>query len=282
MKKKVIIIEDDFHLAELMKEHINEMKDFECHLIFSNPVEYLKNPIEAEIFLLDIMMPEMNGLEAIPKILQHFPNTNIIMNTIMDDSETIFQALQFGAVGYIDKQSFEMNFPDVFQCIDNGGAFMTPKIARKIIGFFHQTPEVKEKLTQREADIVQGILDGYNRNINEIKTRLNLTSTANNLVSAAIQGMITAQTSARDQAKIELDNLIKFTVKEPITAADRSAVITIEKSSVDHPTYTITSIPTTADLKYTFDANPDPGTAIATVTGLTNNTSYTFKIVADY
>jgi len=133
-----------------------------------------------------------------------------------------------------------------------------------------------------QLNVSQGILDGYNRNINEIKTRLNLTSTANNLVSAAIQGMITAQTSARDQAKIELDNLIKFTVKEPITAADRSAVITIEKSSVDHPTYTITSIPTTADLKYTFDANPDPGTAIATVTGLTNNTSYTFKIVADY
>lgn len=160
MKKKVIIIEDDFHLAQLMKEHINEMDDFECQLIFSNPVEYLNNPIEAEIFLLDIMMPEMNGLEAIPKILQHFPNANIIMNTIKDDSETIFQALQLGAVGYIDKQSFEMNFPDVFQCIDTGGAFMTPKIARKIIGFFHQTPEIKENLTQRETDIVQGILDG--------------------------------------------------------------------------------------------------------------------------
>jgi DNA-binding NarL/FixJ family response regulator len=158
--KHVIIIEDDTQLSELMKELINDLEGFSCELTFENPVAYLNAPVEADIFLLDVLMPEMNGLDAIIPILKLYPNAGIIMNTIKDDSETIFEALQRGAIGYIDKQSFEMKFKEVFISIANGGAYMTPKIARKIIGFFHEPVKLKKKLTQRETDIVNGILDG--------------------------------------------------------------------------------------------------------------------------
>ena len=158
--KKIIIIEDDIHLAQLMQENINAIETLECAHIFLNPVEFLNNPIEADIYLLDIVMPEMNGLEAIDKILKLFPNSTIVMNTIKDDSETIFQALQLGASGYIDKQSFQRNFKEVFSSIENGGAYMTPKIARKVISFFNQPWNISEQLTDREKDIVNGILDG--------------------------------------------------------------------------------------------------------------------------
>jgi DNA-binding NarL/FixJ family response regulator len=104
--KRIIIIEDDIHLAHLLQENINDIENLECTHIFLNPIEFLNNPIEADIYLLDIVMPEMNGLEAIDKILKLFPDATIVMNTIKDDSETIFQALQLGASGYIDKQSF--------------------------------------------------------------------------------------------------------------------------------------------------------------------------------
>lgn len=133
-----------------------------------------------------------------------------------------------------------------------------------------------------QLNLSQGVLDGYNNTVNDIKTRLNLTGTINSAVSDAIKAMIDTQIGLRDAAKNALDNLIKFTIKEPIAAADRSVIITIENSSVVPPTYTITSNPAIPDLQYTFGANPQPGTAIATVTGLTNNTSYTFKIVAVY
>ena len=158
--KRIIIIEDDFHLALLMQEKINTIDNIKCKHIYINPLEFLENPIEADIFLLDVVMPEMNGLIAIEKILKLYPNSTIIMNTIKDDSETIFRALQLGATGYIDKQSFEMNFKEVFSSIDNGGAFMTPKIARQVVAFFNQPRIITEQLTNREKDIVNGILDG--------------------------------------------------------------------------------------------------------------------------
>ena len=131
-----------------------------CKHLFTNPVEFLQNPIEADIYLLDIVMPEMNGIDAIDRILKLYPNSAIVMNTIKDDSETIFKALQLGASGYIDKQSFEMNFKEVFASIENGGAYMTPKIARQVIAFFNQPKNISEQLTEREKDIVNGILDG--------------------------------------------------------------------------------------------------------------------------
>ena len=109
--KNVIIIEDDENLASLIKDHVNQIEGMSCELIFNNPVDYLNDPIEADIILLDIMMPEMNGLDAIEKILAIHPNTSIVINSIKDDTDTIFKAIQSGAVGYIDKQSFVMNFP---------------------------------------------------------------------------------------------------------------------------------------------------------------------------
>lgn len=158
--KHIIIIEDDIHLARLMQESVNEIENMSCKLLFTNPVEFLQNPIEADIYLLDIVMPEMNGVDAIERILKLYPNSDIVMNTIKDDSETIFKALQLGASGYIDKQSFEMNFKEVFASIENGGAYMTPKIARQVIAFFNQPKNISEQLTDREKDIVNGILDG--------------------------------------------------------------------------------------------------------------------------
>jgi DNA-binding NarL/FixJ family response regulator len=158
--KQIIIIEDDIHLAHEMQENINTIENMGCRHVFINPIDFLENPIEADIFLLDIVMPEMNGLEMIERILKLYTKSAIIMNTIQDDSETIFKALQLGASGYIDKQSFETKFTEVFECIGNGGAYMTPKIARRVIEFFNQPRNIMQELTLREKDIVNGILEG--------------------------------------------------------------------------------------------------------------------------
>jgi DNA-binding NarL/FixJ family response regulator len=160
MMKQIIIIEDDIHLACLMQENINTNKNLNCQHIFTNPVEFLNNPVEADIYLLDIIMPEMDGLTAIQKIHKLYPNAIIIMNSIKDDTESIFKALQLGAIGYIDKQSFEINFKEVFESVANGGAYMTPKIARMLISFINKPRQIIEQLTDREKDIVNGIVDG--------------------------------------------------------------------------------------------------------------------------
>lgn len=164
MKKSISIIEDDILLANLMKEKINESHNYECIAIYNSAEKFFDKAVETNIVLLDIMLGGMNGLDAIKSIMTKFPNTSIVMNTIKDDSETIFTSLQLGASGYIDKQSFDLNFEEVFDAIENNGAYMSPKIAKKVIDYF-QGKHIKysnplEVLTNREMDIAKGILDG--------------------------------------------------------------------------------------------------------------------------
>jgi DNA-binding NarL/FixJ family response regulator len=159
-KNKIIIIDDDYAIAEYMQEKINELKNYSCELIYTNPLLFIKDPIEADIYLLDIVMGNINGISLIDKILNIYPNSKIIMNTIKDDPDTIFQALRIGALGYIDKQSFELDLLTVFESVMNNGAYMTPKIARKVIDFYNKPKNDLSHLSNRERDIVNGILDG--------------------------------------------------------------------------------------------------------------------------
>ncbi|NDC76703.1 MAG: DNA-binding response regulator [Chitinophagia bacterium] len=159
-KHQVVVLEDDRILAEVIRERVNRIEDFECRHIFESPPQFLSSGVYAEIVLLDVVMPGMNGLDAIEPILASNPDTAIVMNTIRDDSETIFAALKRGALGYLDKQSFDVRLEEVLSIVSSGGAYMTPKIARNVIDSFHQSHQDFEKLTQRERDVTHAILDG--------------------------------------------------------------------------------------------------------------------------
>ena len=158
--KQVIIFEDDIHLAKMMQESINKLNEINCLHVFTSTREFFEKPIEADVYLLDIVLPDISGLDSIEKILKIYPNSKIIMNSILDNPETIFKALQRGAVGYIDKESFQMNFNEVISSVIDGGAYMTPNIARKVVNFFNTKNVLGEKLTNREKDILEGLLDG--------------------------------------------------------------------------------------------------------------------------
>ena len=130
----------------------------------------------------------------------------------------------------------------------------------------------------------QTILAGYTTTINDIKIKLGLTSTVNTDVSSAIQKKINNQTYIRDQAKLAIENLIKFSIDETKTiVGERSAIIKINSSSLSPPPiYTITSTPLATTISTTSDTNSSPGNTIITINGLTNNISYAFKVTADY
>jgi DNA-binding NarL/FixJ family response regulator len=159
MSKIVSIIEDDFTLSQLIQKKINQLETFKCNKTFITINEFMLTNEPADILLLDINLPGTNGIDAIPVILNKYPNIIIVMNTIKDDVETIYKSLESGAIGYIDKQSFDDNILEVLETVQNGGAYMTPKIARKIIESFKK-PKMPN-LTEREHEVVQGILDGF-------------------------------------------------------------------------------------------------------------------------
>jgi DNA-binding NarL/FixJ family response regulator len=158
----VAVLEDDFLLAGLLKDRVNAIEGFTCRAVFANPLQFLAQHEPVDIILLDIMMPEMNGLDAIGPILKKYPDVSIIMNTIKDDPETIFEALQKGALGYVDKQSYDISLEDVLRTVAGGGAYMTPKIARKVCTSFQKkaSSPTFENLTPRENDVTLAILDG--------------------------------------------------------------------------------------------------------------------------
>ena len=161
MKLKVVILEDDVVMGELLKARVNTIRDFECELLFENPVQFLYGQHEVDIVLLDVSMPEMSGLDAIDPILAKYPDAAIIMNTIRDDDDTIFEALKKGALGYLDKQTVNVNLEEVLTTVANGGAYMTPKIARRVFESFQtKKSEGIESLSQREKNVVKGILEG--------------------------------------------------------------------------------------------------------------------------
>jgi DNA-binding NarL/FixJ family response regulator len=158
--KTVIIIEDNTIVAEILRRQINSSGDYLCENYFTNPLEFLRSDENPDIVILDIMMPEMNGVDAIDKILKKCPQVSVVMNSELDDSDTIYQIMQKGAVGFIDKQSFNNDIFKVLKSIENGGAYMTPKVAKKVMEFFSSPKKVLEPLSEREHEIANTILDG--------------------------------------------------------------------------------------------------------------------------
>ena len=158
--KTVIIIEDNTIVAEILRRQINSSGDYLCENYFTNPLEFLRSDENPDIVILDIMMPEMNGVDAIDKILKKCPRVSVVMNSEIDDSDTIYQIMQKGAVGFIDKQSFNNDIFKVLKSIENGGAYMPPKVAKKVMEFFSSPKKVLEPLSEREHEIANTILDG--------------------------------------------------------------------------------------------------------------------------
>jgi DNA-binding NarL/FixJ family response regulator len=161
MESSVVILEDDIVMGHLLKARVNAIEGFRCDLLFENPIQFLSGKHPVNIILLDISMPEMSGLEAIVPILAKYPEAAIIINTIRDDAETIFEAVKKGALGYLDKQTVNVNLEEVLHTVAGGGAYMTPVIARRVFNFFQSKKnEGLESLTQREKNVVSGILEG--------------------------------------------------------------------------------------------------------------------------
>ena len=114
-----------------------------------------------EILLVDLDLPGMNGTELIQRVKQLEPALEIMVYTIFEDRETVFAAIKAGASGYILKGSSPRELIESLQSLHQGGAPMSPKIARKIIHEFQQLPEeLDNPLSPRESAIVRCIEQG--------------------------------------------------------------------------------------------------------------------------
>lgn len=174
------IIEDEPIMLASVEECFEGSRDVSVELAATSVEEFLEaipddSPLNT--LLLDIMLPGMSGIVGIPRLLDKFPELDIIMLTNSDDSDNIFRALQAGAFGYISKKRMNPSIiRDAVYTVHRGGSYMSPSIARQVVAFHNQqrrkSTNPETQLTPRQLDIVQGLVD--NLSYREIGERLNI------------------------------------------------------------------------------------------------------------
>ncbi len=162
---QVGIIEDNKKIRQLMQRYLDMQEDMSCPVATESVEEmldYLTTYPHPNVLLMDIQLPGMSGIEGMKIIQQKYPDIEIIMLTIYHDSHKIFDSLKAGASGYLLKHTSLPEIKDAIELLMQGGAPMSPQIARKVITHFNDRGQKQQEsnLTNREQDIVNGLVDG--------------------------------------------------------------------------------------------------------------------------
>lgn len=159
----IAIIEDDTEIRNGITEYLGSLP-LTSSVWCAGSVELFfdllpEHPL-TNIVLTDIGLPGRSGIEGIKMIKQSIKNCDVIMLTVFNDEDKIFKSLCAGASGYLLKNTSLLHIGEAVEVIANGGSYMSPAIARKVITYFNPKPKHKEELTPKEKQIVQALIDG--------------------------------------------------------------------------------------------------------------------------
>lgn len=164
VKITVSIVEDDAAVRQILNGWIDTAAGFHCASTFGNAESALAAlPAAApDILLVDINLPQMNGIECVRRLKPLMPETQFLMLTVYADTEHIFNALAAGASGYLLKETGQKELIASLTLIHEGGAAMTSQIARNLVQSFLPQPEKPEPngLTPREQAILKLLSQG--------------------------------------------------------------------------------------------------------------------------
>jgi DNA-binding NarL/FixJ family response regulator len=178
-QKTVIIVEDNRGLRERLLQLLETSPDVKCIGAFPSGEAALPEVQEKKpsVVLMDIKLPGMSGIQCVTEIKKSVPDTQIIIVTVFEDSESIFRALKAGANGYLIKSSPPEQLLESIRDVSKGGAPMSSHIARKVVQHFHLLgPSVRESenLSPREKDILDLLAQGFV--YKEIGDKLNIST----------------------------------------------------------------------------------------------------------
>ena len=166
MSIKISIYDDNVSLLESLSYLIKGTYGFElCHAL-SNAAEIINDceRLCPDVILMDIDMPILSGIEATMLVKSAFPEINVMMLTVFEDRDKIFEALCAGATGYLLKKTSSIKIIEAIEELHKGGSPMSSGIARKVLDHFakpvHNEKKDKYQLTTRELKILQRLLTG--------------------------------------------------------------------------------------------------------------------------
>jgi DNA-binding NarL/FixJ family response regulator len=156
-----------------------------------------------DIVLMDVRMPNLNGVEATRRLTESDPSARVIILTTFDDDAYVFDGLRAGALGYLLKDVSGSELADAIRTVVGGGALIEPSVARKVVKAFARLsprrrstePVLAEPLSEREREVLRLLAQGLSNR--EIADRLFLAEgTVKNYVSSILQ-----KTGARDRTQ---------------------------------------------------------------------------------
>jgi DNA-binding NarL/FixJ family response regulator len=162
----VVVYDDNRGRQEGLELFINQTPDMRCIGTFENCSEVVAQiqRLNPDVVLMDIDMPEVNGIDGLKLIRQHAPQVMIIMQTVFEEEEKIFEAIRSGAHGYFLKKTSPHKLIEGIRDVMEGGAPMTASVARKVLEIFQQQSPSGEKpkfdLTPRELEILSYLVKG--------------------------------------------------------------------------------------------------------------------------
>ncbi|HZI52302.1 MAG TPA: response regulator transcription factor [Chitinophagaceae bacterium] len=162
---RVGIIEDNNALRQSLEQLFNRTAEMKCTVSLSNLMNVASDigKSKPDIVLMDIGLPNISGIEGVRTIKANFPEVEVLMFTVFEDDEKIYDAIRSGASGYLLKKTPPEEIIQAVRELYDGGAPMSPSIARKVIQAFQAKPSnVTEdyQLTARESEILYSLVDG--------------------------------------------------------------------------------------------------------------------------
>ena len=160
------IVEDNATVRDSLTFILNGSPGFLCVCTCSTAEEALKKipQMKPDVVLMDLHLPVLSGIECVRRLTSQNPNLQIIMLTIEENSERVFQSLEAGASGYLVKTTPPAEILAAIEEVNRGGSPMSSQIARMVVRTFQKRGESRreeENLTQRENEVLNLVCQGY-------------------------------------------------------------------------------------------------------------------------
>lgn len=162
---RLALVEDDAELRPLYAAYLGAQPELRCVLVAPSAEDFFAQLPELllppQVVLLDIGLPGRSGLDALPLLQQRLPAAEVVMHTVFDDADRIYQALCRGASGYVLKSSPLAELKAAVLEVARGGAPMSRAVARQVLAHFKPQPTTQVGLlSEREQQVLEAMVDG--------------------------------------------------------------------------------------------------------------------------
>lgn len=214
MPLRILIADDHAVVADGIRHLLASQQDLQVVGTASDGTEavQLARELGPDVTILDVVMPQMNGIDAAREIVRRDAGARVIMLSMYSDSERVYQALQVGARGYVLKKDVSEELLDAVRQVGGGGRYLSPSVTDTVLGdYLHEkkVPDALHQLSSRERLVLQMLVEG--QTAAAVARKLHLSPRTVETYKARLM---------RKLGLSDLPALVKFAVRHGLTPLD--------------------------------------------------------------